>query len=132
MNLKIRRVVFEQDYDEICDWWKKQGRAVLAPEMLPGLSFLCEDEEEKISVCWLYCSDSVTGFVGWFTVNPAVSRRKVVQAVELLNENVEFSARAAGLKILFQFSGGKGLSRKLVRSGWLNTVVQHDFLMKEI
>jgi hypothetical protein len=132
MNFKVRRASVITDYKEICQWWKEQGRAILSWQMLPVLSFICEDEEEKISVCWLYCTDSVTGFVAWFTVNPKVSKRKVLQSIRLMDECVEGAARAAGCKILFQFSGGGGFTRKMVKSGWLNTVVQHDFLMKEV
>lgn len=129
--MKVRRADLE-DYKEIAHWWKDQGRAILSMDALPVLSFLCEDETEKIAVCWLYCSDSATGFVGWFTVNPKVSKRKVLNATRIMDECVEGAAWAAGLKILFQFSGGGGFSRKLLKSGWRNTMIKHDFLMKEI
>jgi hypothetical protein len=132
MNELVRRATLESDYEEICGWWKHYGRAKLAWEMLPHLSFLYEDADQKIAVCWLYCSDSTTGFVAFFTTNPAAPKRKVLKAIRMMDECVEGAARTMKMKVLFQFSGGGGFSRKMVKSGWLNTVVQHDFLMKEI
>jgi N-acetylglutamate synthase-like GNAT family acetyltransferase len=127
----VRRANF-QDYEAIVDWWKAQGRAILPLDALPVLSFVAEDEKSRVAVCWLYCSDSTVGLVSWFTVNPQAPKKSVVNAVRMMDECVEGAARAAGLKILFQFSGGGGFSRKLLKSGWRNTLVKHDFLMKEI
>jgi len=130
--LKIRRVSLDQDYAEIAKWWKDQGRAILSWELLPVLGFIAEENEKKIAVIWLYCSDSVVGFVGWTTVNPAVSKRLAAKALKLLQEAVRQSAHAAKLKMLFQFSGGGGFSRMLVKSGWKKTLKQHDFMMMEV
>lgn len=127
----VRRASKDLDYRDLCHWWKDQNRAILAWEILPTMSLVCEDDE-KIAACWLYCSDSVTGFVGWFTINPKVSKKKVLEAIRMMDECVEGAARSLGVKILFQFSGGGGYSRKLIKSGWLNTMIKHDFLMKEI
>jgi hypothetical protein len=132
MKLSVRRISLELDYGEICHWWKEQDRAILSWSLLPVLGFLCEDETEKLAVSWLYCSDSVTGFVAWTTVNPASNKRKVSQALKLVEKAIEAGGRQSGMKMLFGFSGGGGFSRLLIKSGWKNTLIKHDFLMKEI
>jgi hypothetical protein len=128
----VRRATLEDDYPEICHWWKYQGKAILAWDILPKLSFIAEDQGEKIACTWLYCSDSVTGFVAWTIHNPDVNARKFPQALRMIQKAVHQAAQAVGIKILFQFSGGGGFSRLLVKSGWVKTVIQHDFLMKEV
>lgn len=129
--IRVRRFL-TQDYKEVCTWWKDQGRVILALQTLPTLGFLVEDEEGKIAVAWLYVGDSVTGFIGWTTVNPKVKKRKMSQALSLLDEAMEMAGKQLNVRLLFRFSGGGGFSRKLVKLGWTHTVVKHDFLMKEI
>lgn len=130
--MKVRRVSLEEDYAHIAKWWKAQGRAILAWELLPTLGFMAEENDKKIAVCWLYCSDSSVGFVGWTTVNPSVSKKLTAKALKLLQEAVRQSAAVTKTKMLFQFSGGGGFSRLLVKSGWRKTLVQHDLMMMEV
>lgn len=129
--MNVRRANLE-DYREIVTWWKKQNRAILSWDLLPVLSFIAEEEGKPIAVSWLYLSDSIVGFVGWTTRNPDIRMKKVAQALALIQDSIAYSAHKAGLKMLFQFSGGRGFSRLLLKSGWTNTMIQHDFLMKEI
>lgn len=128
----IVRRFYKSDYQDIVKWWKHQDRAILSWEILPVLGFICEDDTERLCCCWLYCTDSVTGFVSWTTTNPEAKRRKIASALKLMREATESAAKTANIKILFQFSGGGGFSRLLLRSGWKNSMIKHDFLMKEI
>lgn len=129
--MTVRRLT-KKDYEQVILWWKAQGRAILAWEVLPHLGFITEDDGVLIACSWLYCSDSVTGFVSFTTVNPEANRRKLPGALDLLRQAEEEAGRVAGLKLLFQFSGGGGFTRFLVKSGWKDTLIKHDFLMKEI
>jgi hypothetical protein len=132
-GLLVRRATVE-DYSEICRWWKSQGKMILGWEVLPVLSFLCEEDDTKkpLGVCWLYNSDSVTGFVGWMTISPECPKRKMPVVIRALEQSVEDAAKVTGRQILFQFSGGGGFSRLLLKSGWFDSAVKHDLLVKEV
>jgi hypothetical protein len=128
----IRRATLQSDYAEICQWWKTQGKAILSWEILPTLSFIAEEGEEKIACSWLYKTDSVTGFVAWTVHNPKATKRNLPKALKMIQQAIDNAAKAIGVRILFQFSGGGGFSRVLVKSGWTKTLIKHDFLMKEV
>lgn len=129
--MTVRRFTL-YDYEEIIKWWAEQNKAILALEVLPTLGFVCEENGNKLAASWLYCSDSCVGFVGWTTLNLKVSKRKMRDALRMMEECMEGAARTSGMKLVFQFSGGGGFSRFLLKRGWRDSMVKHDFLFKEI
>lgn len=130
--MDVTRFKVDHDYKDLCSWWKDQGRAILHPDLLPVLGFVAMDKGEKVSMSWLYVTDSRTGFVAWTVANPKCSSRQVSKSFKILNHSIESAAKVTGLRALFQFSGGGGFSRLLIKSGWKDSLIKHDFLFREI
>lgn len=129
--MEVRRITLF-DYKEIANWWKDQDRAILAWEALPQLGWMITDGDNNLACSWLYLTDSITGFVGWTTVNPSISWRKKNLAVKLLEKALAFNAEKAGCKVLFMFSSGGGFSRLLKKEGWADSLIKHDLLLRGV
>lgn len=123
----------QQEYDIVCHWWARQGRAIVLREALPetGLMVLGEDDT-PLAAGWIYNSNSNMGFFGWSTTNPDATARARHTALKHLEGTASALAPEMGISVLCAFSGGGGWSRILKKRGWIDSMVKHDFLLKGV
>lgn len=86
-ELTTRPYVFEQDYAEICEWWRAReahGWTYIPANRLPATGFVVMDGEIKCGVVFVYLCEAGWAWVEWLTTNPNSPIRRRREVVELL------------------------------------------------
>lgn len=74
--VKIRDFRFEEDYEDLCDWWEKAGSFAPHPEHLPKTRLIAYEEKtgDKICAGFLYNTDSAICIFEFFVSNPDLKK----------------------------------------------------------
>lgn len=121
-TLQVRFYVFEQDYPDLCEWWRKRPgwEHGAASKSLPKTGFVVYDSDGvKYGAAFLILGESGWGYLEFLVTNPESPLRLRPKAVELLIHHGIGFAREAGLTQVFTSLGSKSLVRAFERGGFV-------------
>ena len=119
-NLKFR-ILKEEDYETICEWWKWWRWPVIPREMLPdkGKSgFIVEKNNIPIVSAFLYLTNSTGALLEWIVSNPEYREDDRKEAIELLITNAEDVCKNMGITYMFSIGRSKHLMKTHEKLGW--------------
>lgn len=124
-NLQVRFYVFEQDYPELCEWWRKRPgwEQGVASKTLPQTGFIVFDAAtgQKYGAVFLILGESGWTYLEWLVTNPEAPLRVRKKAVDLLLQHGRNYAIEAGAKQVFSSirTKSRGLVRAFQRAGFI-------------
>lgn len=118
--MNIRKLIPEEDFPTLREWWKEHG-ALEVPEMFLPHGFMAGDEDHDIAACFLYL-DAYGKFsmVEYLTTNPAFSgTKKSLAAFKALLCHVEQLTAEMGCGAIFSMvAPGSSEERIMARLGF--------------
>tara|TARA_Y100001938_G_scaffold150774_1_gene243345 strand:+ start:6904 stop:7314 length:411 start_codon:yes stop_codon:yes gene_type:complete len=120
-NKLICRILKEEDYSVICDWWKWWRWPAIPKEMLPdnGKSgFMIEKNNIPIVSGFLYLTNSTGALLEWIVSNPNYREKDRQKAIELLLSEAERICKKMGITYVFSIGRNKSLIETHKRLGW--------------
>ena len=118
--MNIRRLIPEQDFPTLKEWWVKHG-AIPVPEAFLPWGFMAVDGADEIAAGFLYLDASgKMAMVEYLTTNPAFSfTKRTVKAWHLLLEHIEKLAKEQGCSaIISMVAPGSSEERIMGRLGY--------------
>ncbi|WP_456867573.1 hypothetical protein [Galbibacter sp. BG1] len=118
------RLLEEEDYEVLCDWWKWHRFPVPSREILPndGKSGIMIYDENGVSYCagFLYLTNSHSvGWVEFIVSNYAIKDREVREkAIVTLIQSISYLANKSGCKMLFSSLRNENLKQKFIKAGY--------------
>jgi len=117
--MQARYFEVSKDYATIANWWNGHNWPIVAPDFLPKLGLIIEDEEHKYCCGWLYRTDSLIAWVEFIVSNPKAPMKKRSEAINLLIEELLQKARQMGYGCVFTSVSQKGLMRRFAKQGFV-------------
>ena len=122
--------VTSEDLPEIHRWWKTRSHATFSYEDLPDLGVLAQDPAgQRLSAVWLFYTNSKFAIIDWGVTNPDAPLRLRTKALIASYAWLRQTALSQGFKYVFTFSGSRGLTRSLVKSGFVRNPEKQDVLV---
>ena len=106
------RVLTEEDYGTIMEWWTRWEWPVLPRHMLPdnGKSGYMVEKDDKLIVCgFLYLTNSKIAWLEWIVSNPDYREKDRKQAIELLIKGAENVCKNQGIRYIFSIGRSQHL-----------------------
>ena len=119
-NLVFRPLV-KEDYDIICDWWKKWEWPVIGKDFLPqdGLGgFMVEKNKKPIVAGFVFLTNSKGAWFDPIVSDPDYREDDRDSAVEQLIDGVQQFCINMGVRCIFHIGRNKGLMNKFNKLGW--------------
>lgn len=118
----VSRVLKEEDYDKLTEWWKWWRFPVVDRSMLPnnGMGgFMVEDNGVDLAAGFLYFTNSGFALCEFIVSNPEVKDRELREkSIVLLIDEISKEAKINGVKCLFTYIKNKNLEDKYLRAGY--------------
>ena len=115
------RLLKEEDYNIICEWWKWWRWPVIPREMLPdnGKSgFIVEKNNTLVVACFLFLTNSKGAKLEWVVSNPKYKEVDRKEAIEMLINETESICKGLGCKYIFSIGRNKHLIETHKKLGW--------------
>jgi hypothetical protein len=119
-----------EHYTSVVGLWRARAFPPLPPEALPPTGCCIMKGNCLIAAGFLYLSDSTIAWTEWLTTNPDAAAQERHEALDLIIEYLETSARAAGRRILFVSLADAGLIKRFTSHGFAVSDSQMTNLIK--
>jgi hypothetical protein len=120
--MHVRRIILEEDYETIAEWWTQRGGEPPPLNMLPDIGVIVEESGVPLSCAFLYTiSNASIAVVEWEATNPHLtSVLKKVRALHMAFDFFEEWAKSQKTRFLLSWVlPGRGDGRLLGQRGWI-------------
>jgi hypothetical protein len=121
MELKAR-ILLEQDYSMLEEWWKAWGWPPVSKDVLPDDGtggVMIEYKNKPIVAGFIYWSNSGMCWFDWVISDPEGSKRARPLAIKFLIQTVEQMVKNAGKKCIMSISRSNSLLKIHKKLGWM-------------
>ena len=118
MELNVR-LLRDEDYETIADWWKWWKWPVLPKKSLPPTGLMVEKGNVSIVSCYIYITNSTGALLEWVVSNPEYIENDRKQAIELLLVAAEKMLKDQGVSYIFSIGRNKQLIQTHKKLGWM-------------
>lgn len=118
MELNVR-LLRDEDYETIANWWKWWKWPVLPKESLPPTGLMVEKGNTSIVSCYIYMTNSTGALLEWVVSNPEYRENDRKQAIELLLVAAEKMLKDQGVSYIFSIGRNKQLIQTHKKLGWI-------------
>ena len=126
------RILTEEDYDEICEWWEGQNFEIVSRDFLPEkgtCGIMVYKDEVNICAQFLYFTNSGICWTAFTTANHLYREKDRGEAIKLaISETINF-ARAKGAKAIFTAVTSNNLVNHYKNCGYINAGEQSTELI---
>lgn len=118
MELNVR-LLRDEDYETIANWWKWWKWPVLPKKSLPPTGLMVEKGNVSIVSCYIYITNSTGALLEWVVSNPEYREKDRKQAIELLLVAAEKMLKDQGVTYIFSIGRNKNLINTHKKLGWI-------------
>tara|TARA_Y100000310_G_C20253657_1_gene610284 strand:- start:73 stop:486 length:414 start_codon:yes stop_codon:yes gene_type:complete len=129
------RILNEEDYDFISEWWKWWRWKVIPRELLPenGLSgLMVEKNGVRIVSAFIIMTNSKVALLEWIVSNPDYREEDRKYAIELLIQTAEEYCKGLGFTCVFSIGRNSHLIKTHKKLGWAVDKTPSYEIMKKI
>lgn len=119
--MHVRSFNNELDYNEVSQWWIKQGWPVLPQEILTTSGFIVESDSAKFAATWIFKTNCPIYIMEWTVGNPDVKWEDRSEAIQLVTNTACEWAKQDGAKQVFTMTKSDRFIKKLKESGFTKT-----------
>lgn len=130
--MHVRRIIIEEDYPVIAEWWTKRGQTAPKLFLLPSIGVIAFDHAGPIACAFLYeDKGGVIAFVEWEATNPSCgSVMSKIRGLHMVFDFFETYCRDQGITgILSWVAEARGDGRLLERRNWVKCPGERHALM---
>ena len=120
--MRTRRIVLEQDYPIISQWWTRRNGTPPPINMLPDTGVIVEEDGKPLSCAFLYeVSNCSMAIIEWEATNPDChSPMKALRALHMVFDFFETYCADNGMSFVVSWVlPGRGDGRLLERRKWI-------------
>lgn len=110
-----------QNYEEICSWWKKQQWPVIPQESLSTSGFLVVNDNVNVLAGWVYETNSNIALLEFVVANPEIKGPQRDEAFELLFKTVDSYCKLRNFKFIFTMVRNESLMKRLENNSFQKT-----------
>tara|TARA_R100000458_G_C8122404_1_gene140758 strand:- start:212 stop:607 length:396 start_codon:yes stop_codon:yes gene_type:complete len=118
MELNVR-LLRNEDYKTIAEWWKKWKWPVIPQDNLPPTGLMVEKNGVSIVSGYIYITNSTGALLEWIVSNPEYREKDRKKAIELLIIAAENMLKDQGVKYIFSIGRNKNLIETHKKLGWM-------------
>jgi len=129
------RILNEEDYNFISEWWKWWKWKVIPKELLPenGLSgLMVEKNGVRIVSAFIIMTNSKGAMLEWIVSNPDYREEDRKYAIELLIQTAEEYCKGLGFTCIFSIGRNRHLIETHKKLGWAVDKTPSYEIMKKI
>lgn len=119
--MEVRKFDVTKDYDNVSQWWSKQGWPVLPAGILSSAGFIICDGEEKLAATWMFATNCPIYIMEWTVGNPNVEWEKRSQAIKMVTDAACEWAKQDGAAQVFTMTKSERFIDKLQEFGFIKT-----------
>lgn len=122
--MNVRKIVPEQDFPVIADWWVKHKVCIPLPMPLLPEGYIISAAGVDIAAGFLYLdANGKWAMIEWMTTNPAMAySRTLVEAWKELAAHIENVARGRGCQsVISMVTPGTGEERLFRKCGYITS-----------
>jgi hypothetical protein len=109
----------KQNYEMLCDWWKKHNHPVLTYSNLPYGVLVLNTENIPVCASFLYTMDNTDICqIAWTTSNPECSGKEKHKGIELALDSLLILAKKLNKTYILNFSNSRTIGKMLSRRGF--------------
>lgn len=121
MNLEIRPIDLETEYDIFVKWWKAHGWGAVPKLVLTKFGYVVCDKGSghMLAAGWAYLdTNSPIAFIEWIVTNPENSPRESLKALHILIDSMTKVFKDAGRCAVLVSIKSKGLIKLFKKAGY--------------
>ena len=108
------RDYFPEDYQMISGWCCKRDMSPPPEWSIPSTGVIVPD----VACGFILCMNNQCGVMDFFMTNPEVDKKTRKGAIDAIVEELELSAKEAGIRMLFANSKIKSIQEAAIRTGY--------------
>lgn len=112
--------ISQDDYKEICEWWKEHKWPVIDTASLSKNGFIVNDNENLLAG-WVYSTDSNIVWVEFIVANPKIKGERRDQAFDLFFKEVRKFCKENNYSFMFTSVQHPKLMTRLEKTGFNKT-----------
>ena len=128
------RLLNEEDYEIICEWWRWWRWTPVERELLPNNGtggFMVHSNNVDICAGFLYTTNSNLCHVEWIVSNYEIKDKTLrKEAIEMLINTLLTFGKSLGFKIAFTYLLNKNLEKKFENCGFIHSSKPIEMIKK--
>lgn len=118
MVFSVRKFNPDQDYFNVCEWWKAREWTPAPLDHLPNTGLIVESPTKKFAAAWLFMTTTGFAWLEYVVTNPTAKMKDRYKAVDMLIGEMVKTSDMSGVKTIITSLKTNGLKKMYRKHGF--------------